>query len=411
MRAKSRRRRSAAFLLAAVMAAASAVPSYGAAGFTDVSEGYWGLPYIDLARSSGLIEGYVQADGSAEFRPERPVTRQECLVMLYNTLKLAGALKEGPAGDHSEFYSECDPPVTGEPRGIPVWAREFVSYALDQGICDQEDLSLEVDGDGRSGGFSYASRELIAKWTARALDLEEAAFFPVVYSDHSEIDPGYASCVESLFRHGIMEGSGGAFHPRNGVKRAEMAAICTRILGAAADEAAGKMTSFGMLNEDGTLREGERLYDSAQWLASLKLADRVKTIKGTLVSADRAYRILTFASGEGEIRWYAAPGTSFVLDGKPVSLQELADLEGSQVTVSYYFCGEPAVVIQTGPSVQQGTIVSLKDCEDHQRLTIALPDDTYVDLVLTSSSVTQGDIKKNRSCRFIADGIEILEMR
>ena len=94
-----------------------------------------------------------------------------------------------------------------------------------------------------------------------------------------------------------------------------------------------------------------------------------------------------------------------------MSLQELADLEGSQVTVSYYFCGEPAVVIQTGPSVQQGTIVSLKDCEDHQRLTIALPDDTYVDLVLTSSSVTQGDIKKNRSCRFIADGIEILEMR
>ncbi|MBR0140101.1 MAG: S-layer homology domain-containing protein [Firmicutes bacterium] len=404
-------RAGAALVLLLILSAAFASPSFAEAGFTDVREGYWAIPYIGLAKSSGLIEGYVLADGSAEFRPERNVTKQECLVMLYNTLKLAGALSEDPVPEYSGFYEDYDPTVTGEPRGIPAWAREFVSYALSRGICSEDDFSTETDADGRSGGYSYASRQLIAKWTSKALGCEEAAFFRPVYEDSEDADPGMLVYMDALYRHGIMQGNKGMFYPKNGVKRSEMATICTRLLGVKADEAAGAVTDYGMLREDGSFIEGSSLYDSAKYLDSLKLSDRMLSFSAELVSAGKQSGILTFKDDGGTFSYVVQPGTDLVLDGTAVDFPVLAGLEGETLNVSCYAFGEPAVVIQTAPAVRSGSIISLKDRPDHKLLNMRLEDNTRVSFVLTSESLTQGELKKDRSCRFIADGIVILEMR
>ncbi len=411
MRKREKTRRPAVLLLLLLIAAALSAPVFAEAGFTDVPEGYWGIPYIELAKETGLIEGYVQDDGTAEFRPERYVTKQECLVMLYNTLQLASAL-EDETGDFvlSDFYADHEP-VSGEPLGIPLWAREYVSYALDQGICDKEDFSVEADPDGRSGGYSYASRELIAKWTARALGCEEAAFFPLVYSDADEADPALRPYIDALYRHGIMQGSGGAFHPKSGVKRAEMATVCTRLLGVAADEEAGVVTDRGMIGEDGSVAPGEALYDREGYLSSLKLSDKVVSFRAPLTLADGENRLLGFERDGEEVIYQASPELALLLDGKPVSYATLASWQGAEVGVYWYFAGEPALIIQTAPTVQEGYIKDVKDFKDHRLVTVDIGGGILADYVLTSSSLTQGDIKKNRSCRFIADGIEILEMR
>ncbi len=401
----------AVLVLLLIFTAAFPAAAHAEASFTDVREGYWAVPYISLAKSSGLIEGYVLQDGSAELRPERNVTKKECLVMLYNTLKLAGALSEDPVPDYSGFYEGCDPPATGEPRGIPAWAREFVSYALSQGICSEDDFSSDIDADGRSGGYSYASRQLIAKWTSKALGCEEAAFFRPVYDDWEDADPEMLVCMDALCRHGIMQGNKGMFYPKNGVKRSEMATICTRLLGVRADEAAGTVTDYGMLREDGSFKEGSSLYDSGKYLDSLRLSERLLSFGARLVSADGGTGLLSFENESGSFSYLVQPGTDLVLDGTAVDFPVLAGMEGETAVVSYYFCGEPAVVIQTAPKVLTGRIRAVKDCKDHRLLTLSLEDNTRVSFVLGPDSLTQGEIIKDRSCRFIADGIEILEMR
>ncbi|MCF0150468.1 MAG: S-layer homology domain-containing protein [Firmicutes bacterium] len=385
--------------------------AFADAGFTDIREGYWAIPYIQLAKDSSLIEGYVSDDGTAQFRPENYVTKQECLVMLYNTLKLADCLEteEDLSPDCGEFYDSFQPPESGGPQGIPLWARPYVSYALAYGICDPEDFSTEVDSTGRSGGYAYASRQLIAKWTSKALGCEEAAVMSRVYQDADSIDPSLLVYVDALYRHGIMQGNAGSFYPENGVKRSEMAAICTRLLGVRADEAAGTVTDYGMLDEDGSLKEGSVLYDAQDYLQSLSLSSRLIHHHGVLAAAEAAE--LTLQEKDASVSFHIAPDTCFVIDGEGTGLSSLQALIGSEIDLSWLLGGEPSVVIQTMPLAQSGYIRGVEELDSFTLLTLSLDDGTRVNYCMNDASRTEGKIVKNRSCRFIADGMMIVEMR
>lgn len=401
-------------LAAGLLAAGLAFqPVFAAAGFTDVAENYWAVPYIGLAKTSGLIEGYVNADGTAEFRAENFVTKQECLVMLCNTLKLAKGLsaEEDLSASYESFFQTYAQPEAGVPQGIPAWAKIYVSYALSQGICSEQDFSAVLDENGRSGGYSYADRQLIAKWTAKALGCEESAVFSPIYQDWSDAAPENHVYLDSLYRHGIMQGNKGMFYPQNGVKRSEMAAICTRLLGVTADEAKGTVTDYGMLDPDGSLKEGSRLFDREAYLYGLSFKERMIHHHGILKSFEPKAGLLVLEEKGREVSLQLAPGTVLLADGRAVTSANLQKQIGTELDLSYLLAGEKTLIIQTRPMVLDGYIRNVQEMNGYTLLTISLDDGTYANYCLTDSSLTEGKINRNRSCRFIADGMVIVEMR
>jgi len=77
----------------------------------------WASSHIALARSAGLINGYD--DGT--FRPNKPITRAEIVVMAVRALKLANDTSK------ATFFFVDD-------KEIPSWAKSAVSQSVVAGI-------------------------------------------------------------------------------------------------------------------------------------------------------------------------------------------------------------------------------------------------------------------------------------
>ena len=406
------KRRLAVFALIAGLILSSASPGFAAGGFTDVGEKYWALPYIGLARETRLIEGYVKADGSAEFRPENNVTKQECLVMLLNTLKLAGGVSDEDFTSEFEFFfSDYEPPKSGAPQGIPGWARPYVAYALKNGICVEEDFTLPSNDTERSGGYSYASRELIALWTCRIMGYETSSFLEPVCEDWQQAGFEYLPAIDALYRHGIMQGNKGYFYPQNGVKRSEMAAVCMRLLGVKANEEKGTITDRGIIGEDGEVRPGAVLYDMDKYLKSLSQKDRGLELSCRIVGADRISQTVTLLDGEKERTFFYGEDLSLDADGKALSIEEIADFAGEDVLLCVVKYSAKTLVIQRIPIVRSGVVTGIDDMGLYKIVTVELENGEETSWFITDKSQTKGKIKEEKSVSFIADGSLILEMR
>lgn len=86
----------------------------GTSSFTDC-QGHWARGYIEVARELDIIRG----DGQGGFAPQRPVSREEAVVMLANSLGLADS------SSGSEFQ---------DVRQIAEWARGKVAAAEQVGL-------------------------------------------------------------------------------------------------------------------------------------------------------------------------------------------------------------------------------------------------------------------------------------
>lgn len=182
----------------------SAVKQYSAGLFTDVNEDDWFAESVKSGYELGLIAGMTDTT----FDPLGKLT-------IAQTVALACRL-------HSIYYNgEEDIPTSDGP-----WYQAYLDYAYKHGIINSAYYFCDVT--------KPANRAQFAEIFADALPAEALA--PINDIDDGDVpdvgaDSSYADAVYLLYRAGILAGcdAAGTFCPTNNIKRAEAAAMLSRM--------------------------------------------------------------------------------------------------------------------------------------------------------------------------------------
>ena len=168
--------------------------------FSDVSASCWATPSIKLCYEYGFMKGTTPK----QFSPTGALTVAEAIVM---------------ADRLHEIYTTGQSTLTnGEP-----WYQTYVDYAIENGIVQSGDFT-SYTAKATRGQMAYIfSRALPA---SVMLPINETLSLPDVTTSTT-----YANEIFSLYDAGILTGSDnyGTFNPNNNIKRAEAAAILSRV--------------------------------------------------------------------------------------------------------------------------------------------------------------------------------------
>jgi len=352
-----------------------------AGDFTDVAANYWGYPYIDFSAGKGIINGYQSPNGSYQFLPENPVSREESMTMLYRALLAADKLKstEDFSADYAELFAE---------NKIADWSKKFIAYGLKYGLITENDVVDFTEDNGRG---IPAPRELVALWTAKAMGGNLSPAYSLIYIDKDSISTEKLPYIDLLYRQGIMQGDDTKmFHPASNIKRAEFAAISNRVFESA---------KAGAYSEE----------------------KEIQSYRGNIVSVDsNQYKIMmTQSDGTGRVI-QINPKTQIVINGK-VNYNGLTGISTDSIAVvawgAFYDESSPDdAVLQlhviTKTQTRTGLLTGIEKLDDStSRLEIENEDGDTVAYVLDKNSRTDGTPQKGKEVTFIADGIKILELK
>jgi len=352
-----------------------------AGDFTDVAADYWGYSYIDFSASKGIINGYQSPEGAFQFLPENAVTKEESMTMLYRALSAAGKLKstEDFSPEYAGLFAE---------NKIAGWAKKYVAYGLKYELIEESELAGFTDGSGRG---IPAPREQVAVWTAKAMERNLSPAYSLIYVDKDNISSEKLPYVDLLYRQGIMQGDDAKmFHPANGIKRAEFAAVSNRVF-----ESAGT----GAYSE----------------------SKEIQSYRGVVVSADpyRCRMMMTQSDGTGRVI-QINPKTQIVINGK-VNYNGLAGIGAGTAAVvawgAFYDESRPnnddlQLHVITKTQARTGLLTDIRKMDDSTSiLKIENEDGDAIYYVLDKDSRTDRTPKIGTEVAFIADGIKILEMK
>lgn len=168
--------------------------------FTDVSSSHWAASSVALCYEYGLMKGAAPD----LFNLEGNLTLAEAIVM---------------ADRIHEIYTTGQSTIA---NGDP-WYQPYVDYAIDNGLI-------------AAGAFAdYTAKATRAQMAQIFYNALPAAELPAInnISTIPDVSPSasYAGAVTALYQAGVLTGSDmfGTFHPDNNIKRAEAAAILTRM--------------------------------------------------------------------------------------------------------------------------------------------------------------------------------------
>lgn len=174
--------------------------------FTDVPEGDWYYDYVYAAVSVGLIDGITETT----FEPESGFT-------VAQAIKIAACLHQ--------YYYDGSVTLENDPE---VWFKSYISYAVENGICDSSYASMSYDKlnapiDRRDFAIIFYNAMPAYEYTA----INTVESIP----DVAEGDEG-AKQIYALYRAGILDGKAadGSYQPNDGIRRNEAAAIVARML-------------------------------------------------------------------------------------------------------------------------------------------------------------------------------------
>lgn len=176
-------------------------------GFSDLSGYEWASESILKLYRQGIVAG----DGGGRFRCTNNVTRAEFVKMLVLALDL-------PVKS-----ADCD----FEDVTAGSWYYEPIAAAYSLGIVKGKDERCFMPEAG-------ITREETAVIIYRALMVCDYGFSNIgeesVYTDQNRISDFAVDAVNMLSLNGLMQGSGGAFHPAEKLTRAEAAVAVARLI-------------------------------------------------------------------------------------------------------------------------------------------------------------------------------------
>lgn len=178
--------------------------------FTDTTS-HWGKRAITRMSAQSVIKGY----GEHKFKPDNYITRQEVIASLVRMKGLEGTVQEN--------LSTQGQGLTGSVIN-DIWAEGYIIEAGNLGI-----LTGGEDGNFRA----YTTREEIAVWVARLLELDpvyENLEIIYTFNDWRQISFGNIGLIEAVLQERILQGdTKGNFNPKSYINRAEVASILNNI--------------------------------------------------------------------------------------------------------------------------------------------------------------------------------------
>lgn len=198
-------------------AASSAKPevrAQAALKFKDINDAPWAEGNILKMQSKHVFQGFE--DGT--FRPNKPVTRVEAIVMAVRLMGLDEEAKSKSASPSLPFQ-DADHLSKKYP-----WAAGYVATALEHGLLDaNEKIQPEKP----------ASRVWVSSLLVKSLGFEKEASAQTAaklsFKDSSAIPAASVGYVKVAMERGLISGyPNGTFLPNKGVTRAEMAALLDR---------------------------------------------------------------------------------------------------------------------------------------------------------------------------------------
>lgn len=178
--------------------------------FTDTAN-HWAKKAITKMSAQSVIKGY----GQHKFSPNAKITRQEVIASLVRMKGREGAIQEN--------LSQQGAGLTG---GIlnDIWAEGYIAEAQNLGI---------ITGNEDPNFRANTSREEIALWTARLLELDpvyDNIEILYTFNDWREISFENIGTIEAVLQERIMEGDTSQnFNPKSYITRAQFASILNNI--------------------------------------------------------------------------------------------------------------------------------------------------------------------------------------
>jgi len=168
---------------------------------------HWARQAITEMYASGIISGYP----GGLFLPDKSVTRLEAVAMLIRVLGLEGQAQKVEKTDVGYYI----PPVS--------WGRGYLIMGVQQGMLDKDHLA-------QLGPAEPATRAEVAVLVCHALKLsaDESA---LTFADSGQIPEVYRDYVAAVVKNKIIQGlPGNLFKPNDGINRAQMAVLLSRLL-------------------------------------------------------------------------------------------------------------------------------------------------------------------------------------
>lgn len=206
--------------------------------FVDMKQ-HWAAPVVKLMMEKNVIKGY----SDYTFRPNKPVTQLEAIVMVMNLLK-----------QHKELSSNGNSYIGGE---IPAWAKDPVVMALANDIISWKDLK-QLN--------KPATRMYVVKLLVNALgaNLDEHDHNNLFFGDVAALSPEDKAYLSFALLQMLVQGyEDKTFKPNKPVTRAEMAVFVKRLLDKVLDVDFGtrvKGTIAGIDKDDHELVIGSKTY-------------------------------------------------------------------------------------------------------------------------------------------------------
>ncbi len=199
-------------------------PVAASAAYSDVHE-HWAQAAIEKWSDLGIVQG---ADGT--FRPNDPITRGEMAVIIDRVMQYQTKAQNSFTDLGNAFYT---------------------------------DAVLKANAAGVMNGYGTTvrptnsiTREESVAMLGRALGLTEAGSAKLAFSDGGSISSWAVGYVNAMVNGGLVQGSNGAFNPKNSITRAEVVTIldnAVKTLFTEAKEYTGAISGSAVVNAPGVV--------------------------------------------------------------------------------------------------------------------------------------------------------------
>ncbi|SFO89750.1 YcdB/YcdC domain-containing protein [Salibacterium halotolerans] len=176
----------------------------------EVITDHWAADQINYMVQSGILS----ADEGEELKPNEAVSKGTALEMLMKSME--SFYPGNPNEEQTATFENIQPDHS---------SFQVVEQAVESGVINSENSTFPVD--------ETLTREELAVWIVRILNLEQAAKHKDIYSlpfeDTNEISEEYAGHVALAHAEGILQGSDNQFNPDDDVTLAHLAVTCFRL--------------------------------------------------------------------------------------------------------------------------------------------------------------------------------------
>ena len=205
--------------------------------FNDLEDN-WAESIINILAGDGRLKGY----GNGKFMPNKPVTKLESLVMLYETVE--GYEEEAPDGDF-------DQDEYGLYKG-PEWGQDYYAWAFEKGAFEETQKSFNANAAITRAEFAFYAFKL--GLDEGDFEWEDYESYSKGYKDSDDIDEEYAEGVGAMNRLRYMIGNDeNMFHGGGSLKRSEAAMVMYRMIYLGNGKVSDPWAEIYVYEEDGCI--------------------------------------------------------------------------------------------------------------------------------------------------------------